>query len=622
MDLDVSALEHEFRNSWRLYEPARVSEFVERVSEDSRPELLTRLLSAELEYFYQPPTLASTLADSSSDIDEEDERIQPRVRLFVMRYPQLREKPEYLMRLIVLEYALRLRYDPRHPNADSYLDLCYDRQDHLVQLLELTESRLHRVGIETELSNDVRQSGSTVKEEVSVPLAFGPLPMNLGCFLLTQSIGRGGMGQVFSAIDLRNTAPVAVKVMRRVDAWSVFRFNEEFSWLSKLSHPNLVRLYDTYSEGDLRYFSMELVEGQSVREWFRQLPNLDNRWESIRRLFAQIASAIHFLHIQGIIHRDVKCSNVMVTKRSRAILLDLGLAVRNDPESLHRNLEGERFIGTPQYMAPEVIDGGELSNAYDWYGLGVTLYETLTDGPPPIHVDLSQNAAGNRYRLQRTEIEDRLRDVPEDLVDLCLSLMNSSPSARPSGPEIITRLGSQVETTFEHFGKPECKGRAEQLAELDTALQVSTDSRCLVRLKGQSGIGKTTLVHHWLRNINASSWRVLSLRSYRQDHAPLRLSNSLTQELVRELSLTSRMDWEDAVQRYAKPLGRIFPQILQLAEIERRGPAIVDRSKSAKKRDSSLRALRELLSELSQKKPIVLVVDDAQWADNESIESL
>ena len=69
-----------------------------------------------------------------------------------------------------------------------------------------------------------------------------------------------------SAIDLRSTAQIAVKVMRRIDPWSVYRFIEEFTWLSQLSHPNLVKLYDAFAEGDVRYFSMELVEGKTIRD--------------------------------------------------------------------------------------------------------------------------------------------------------------------------------------------------------------------------------------------------------------------------------------------------------------------------------------------------------------------
>ena len=249
-------MESSFRDGWREFDPSQYSRFLDQVEPQYQLELLARIACAELEFRFQPPASARADCEQDTEQDEhaedegEDARVQPCVQLFLHRFPELKRDKNLLIRLLVLEYALRLQYDSTPPNPESYLSLGGDAREHLCQLLELTELR---VPAHAEQPNPIAvgQSDSTVKDrDVSDSLAIGPLPFNLGCFLLTRMIGKGGMGYVYSAIDLRSTARVAVKVMRRVDSWSVFRFIEEFRWLSQLQHPNLVNLYNALIMAD------------------------------------------------------------------------------------------------------------------------------------------------------------------------------------------------------------------------------------------------------------------------------------------------------------------------------------------------------------------------------------
>ncbi len=612
MELEIAELEQEFRRSWRTYDPNRYSHFLAQTSQDNRPELLARLLGAELEFKFQPPI---PVDENETTVGcEDDERVLPSVQLFVLRFPELSGQNEIIIRLSVLEYALRLRHDRIPPNPDSYLSLCDQSQDRLIKLLRLTENKLPLSRPERE-PESVGASDSTVREsKASVSITLDPLPYNLGCFLLVKLIGKGGMGYVHSAIDLRSTAQVAVKVMRRVDPWSVYRFIEEFTWLSQLNHPNLVKLYDAFSEGDVRYFSMEMVEGKTIRQWFQRIaPDAPNRINQLRRVLAQAASAIHFLHEHGAIHCDIKCSNLMITPRRRAVLLDLGLAVR----------EGNKqpMVGTLQYMAPEVIEGGRPSRASDWYSFGVLLYEVITDDYPPVEVDLSATELEDKYRLDREIMNDRLTGCDNELADLCAALLQSDPQSRPLGPSILQTLGgfAYEDTLVGPVGK--FSGRDQELTQLTDAYRQSTNGPCKVMVvQGDSGVGKTTTVHHWLTHCDRADDLLLTIRCYRQDHTPLRLLNMLVQELVQVLKDEPESLWWHSLEERVKDIGAAFPQIRQLVEDDL---PIGSRPQSATPayliKSKGVQQLGKWISDLSQSRAILLFIDDAQWADQESL---
>ncbi len=630
MELDLPELEQEFRHQWREYDPSQYDAFLARISETQRPELLARLLSAELEFAYQPPTVVAHCATALAGAPEdEDERVRPCVALFMLRFPELRKHPEAIIRLIVLEYALRLRHDRVPPNIDSYFDLCpqAQTQDRLIKLLELTESKLHGVRHEPTTDAEVSHADSTVKEmQAAVSITLDPLPYNLGCFLLIRLIGRGGMGYVHAAIDLRSTAQVAVKVMRRIDAWSVYRFVEEFSWLSQLNHPNLVRLYDAFSEGDVRYFSMELVEGKTIRDWFLKLScERTAQWDALRKVLAQLASAIHFLHARGVLHRDIKCSNVMITPRRRAVLLDLGLAVRaGESVPSAYALDGDRLIGTLQYIAPEGLSGRSLTYASDWYSFGVMLVEVLTDAYPPIHVDLGAERESQRYIVDDDRLRSSLAECPADLRELCLDLLSIDPQRRPTGVDTLRRLGGDPASGIDLGSVQPLCGRDDCLTRMETALaEMQRGEASLVVIRGDSGMGKTALLQHWLGQPREQDALVLSLRCYRQDHTPLRLLNLLIQALVRVLSEMTDVDWRGAIKPHGKLMARTFPQIQQLltsdATVQQQE---LDTSNASMRRNASQVALSQFLTSLSHLRPIIIAVDDVQWSDRESIAAL
>jgi eukaryotic-like serine/threonine-protein kinase len=547
----------------------------------------------------------------------------------------LASRSELVIRLIVLEYALRLRYEAQPPNPESYLPLCQQQADQLIRLLELTENKLpvHRGA--PDVADPFSHSDSTVKEvALSASIALDPLPHNLGCFLLLRLLGRGGMGYVHAAIDLRSTAQVAVKVMRRIDAWSIYRFIEEFRWLSQLSHPNLVKLYDAFCEGDIRYFSMELVEGKTVREWFRKFSvQHDSRWSELRRILGQLASAIEYLHEHQVLHCDIKCSNMMIAAGGRAVLLDLGLAVRAGQDN--------RLVGTLQYMAPEVISGGSASYASDWYSFGVMVYEVLTDSFPPIQIDLSQTGQpGGNYLLDLEQLRHNLRDCPNQLSELCIDLLRTDPTQRPTGSQIVARLQGPASKPRGFTGQVGCRGRTQELAAMDAATHLPADRQpTVVIVEGESGSGKSTLLNCWAKTQNTGERLLLSVRCYRQDHTPVRLLNALVQELTAAVPSLPEECWKPSLEKHAANIRLLFPQLQQLlpdvtptrtSESATRfsGKALTPNLNSSATTpndtalDVSSASFVQWLLDLSHCQTLIISIDDAQWADNESLRTL
>jgi len=202
-----------------------------------------------------------------------------------------------------------------------------------------------------------------------------------GPYRLTSILGSGGMGTVFLAHEEELDRPVAVKVLApslSKDSNFVERFTREARFLAALSHPNLIHVYSIGSTEDgYHYMAMEYLEGETLDELIdREAPlDVDTTW----RITAQVLKALWAIHKAGLVHRDVKPSNIMICRDGRAVLMDFGLAKAHDLPGLTR--EGI-IAGTPEYMSPEQATGEELDNRSDLYSLGVTMFEMLTGRVP------------------------------------------------------------------------------------------------------------------------------------------------------------------------------------------------------------------------------------------------
>ncbi len=216
----------------------------------------------------------------------------------------------------------------------------------------------------------------------SMQLLEGRSKFNLGPYWVIDSIGRGGMGQVFKAQHEVLGRVVAVKVLPRSKSTptSVANFMREIQVLAKLDHPNLVRALDAGEDGNVYYLVTEYVPGTDLRKLIRRNGPMD--MEAAASIICQVAAGLQHAHEQGLVHRDVKPGNVLVTPDGHAKLSDLGLAgpLGGDAESDPRF---GKIVGTADYLSPDHIESPwNPTPAWDIYSLGCTLYYAVTGKVP------------------------------------------------------------------------------------------------------------------------------------------------------------------------------------------------------------------------------------------------
>jgi tRNA A-37 threonylcarbamoyl transferase component Bud32 len=208
-------------------------------------------------------------------------------------------------------------------------------------------------------------------------------PGMLGRYKVLKELGRGAMGLVYLGKDPTIQRFVAIKTMRldhidHDDKLQDFkaRFFREAESTGRLSHPNIVTIFDAGEEDDLGYIAMELIEGTPLKQWSRK-PNLMPINE-ILLIVATVADALDYAHQQGVVHRDIKPANIMLTKDRVVKVMDFGIAKMASSSKTETNI----VLGTPTYMSPEQIAGKKVDGRSDIFSLGVVLFELLTGQLP------------------------------------------------------------------------------------------------------------------------------------------------------------------------------------------------------------------------------------------------
>ena len=492
-------------------------------------------------------------------------------------------------------------------------------------------------------------------------------------YVIERELGQGGMGVVYQALDLERRTRVALKAISHRDAITIYRLKNEFRQLADLSHPNLVTLHELCNEGAAWFFTMELVNGSPFDQYCNtaRSASIPPEAEPARRLTAslrflrdasitlgqrkigselplrrstcnmrrlrnalrQLVEGIAALHDAGKLHRDLKPSNVLVTPEGRVVVLDFGLVSNGTfidaaSQEAERTVGGSMF-GTPAYMSPEQAAGETVTPASDWYSVGTMLYEALT-GELPFDGTVVE-ILRRKDELEPPPPSELVTGVPDDLDFLCRELLHRDPQRRPNAADLLRYLTghSAPPPAYDAQSSPRVPttlrselfvGRNEHMAALRDAFETAKrGTPVTVLVHGLSGIGKSALVRCFANElIRAEEAVVLRGRCYERENVPYKAFDNIVDALSRYLMRLPAQECAEILPRNAHALAVLFPVLRRVKAI-----AVARRPKAAsgdarEQRNQAFAALKELLLRISDFHPLVINIDDLQWADIDS----
>jgi serine/threonine protein kinase len=288
-----------------------------------------------------------------------------------------------------------------------------------------------------------------------------------GRYRLGERLGGGAVAEVFRGLDERLQRPVAVKLFRGDAAEQLQRHDDEMRTLAALDHPSLVTVFDAGTDGESEqpYLVMQLVEGPTLADELRESRLTAER---TARYGAALADALAYVHERGLVHRDVKPANVLISEDGRVHLADFGIARLVD--SAHQTRTGD-VLGTPAYFAPEQVAGEPVGPPADIYALGIVLIECLS-GKRPFEGTAMEVAMARLARAPEVPAE-----LSADWQTLLIAMTQRSPEARPPATQVADALrliadGQSIEHTVAMTPAP-AAGATTVLPPMTGATQVA-----------------------------------------------------------------------------------------------------------------------------------------------------
>jgi serine/threonine protein kinase/tetratricopeptide (TPR) repeat protein len=431
-------------------------------------------------------------------------------------------------------------------------------------------------------------------------------------YLMESELGRGGMGIVYRANDNLLDRKVAVKVLwsNTLGSQGRARLLREAQAAARLNHLNIINIYDAGDTDGYSYIVMELLDGESLFDHKPQ--NLEEKLDVLR----QICDALDHAHKHGIIHRDLKPENVIVTSQGIAKLTDFGLS-----RSISARVSQEGLIaGTVYYLAPEQALRQEVDERADLYALGVLMYELVT-GRLPFTADDPLGVISQHLNASVVPPSTYNPNIPTVLESLILQLMSKRPEDRPISAAVVREVLDHLEESpsdypalvglspLDRLARGRVVGRQAEIQQIRTLwreILVGISSENVLILSGESGVGKSPLIKEIRSLAEVSGARTLFGECYARGSAPY---TPFVQIL-----------------RDALPMPDALPDLV-LADLQGLVPDLTNRALPQAPPLSPLSEQQRLLESmfaffatLGERQPIVLVIEDAHWADSSSLQ--
>jgi hypothetical protein len=477
-------------------------------------------------------------------------------------------------------------------------------------------------------------------------------PDSIGPYWITGLLGRGGMGVVYRGQHESTGRSAAVKTVRVASRAAFIAIRQEIAFLKAARHPGIVEIVDYDLTGAHPWYAMELLQGETMAEriayrWHVQADGertLDpSHLREILSLFGRLCPTLAFVHRAGIVHCDLKPNNVFIRGADQPVLMDFGLVAQARGAIGREALQGDvRIGGTLPYLSPEVIRGRLPDARADIYALGCMLYEALT-GKPPFSAGSDDELLDKHLRSVPRPPGELVSGIPPELEALTLRMLQKRAHDRLGHAEDVLRglvaAGAPAELAQAadeaarpgYLFRPQLVGRDEVMAAvLDRCERALEGEGALVLLEGESGIGKTFFASELCQRVQRKGLQVIkgecspppAAGQPGQENGGLPLHSF--RELLEALGDHCREHSGGETARLLGPKLRLLtayePSLAHVPDAQN-WPEMPALPASAA-RERLVRTVVDALAALAGQRPLLVTLDDLQWADGLSLSVL